>query len=110
MSNSTTQSTKPVQRPVYRKMLPGGVSSAVFENQRDGRVYRSINLQRSYRKDNEWKRMGIYFDHEDLPFAIEALSGALTFLNDFRSSSIPGADAAQGDVEETASEELESAA
>ncbi|MEZ6117760.1 MAG: hypothetical protein R3C28_14485 [Pirellulaceae bacterium] len=70
-----------VSKPIYRKMLRGGISAAVFENTRDGRTYRSVNLQRSYRKNNEWARMSIYMDHEHIPFMIEALDATWKFLN-----------------------------
>ncbi|MCA9200476.1 MAG: hypothetical protein KDA87_23215 [Planctomycetales bacterium] len=68
-------------KPIYRKLLRGGISAAVFENTRDGRTYRSVNLQRSYRKGNEWVRMSIYLDHEHIPFMIEALDATWKFLN-----------------------------
>ncbi len=44
MSNTNT-STSTAKKPVFRKILPGGISAAVFENTRDGRAYRSFNLQ-----------------------------------------------------------------
>lgn len=79
MTNTNNQS-----RPIYQKRLPGGISSAVFQNTReDGRVRRSVNVQRSYRKGDQWVRMGIYLDHEQIPFLIEALQGAWQFLNDY---------------------------
>ena len=68
-------------KPIYRKLLRGGISAAVFENTREGRTYRSVNLQRSYRKGNEWVRMSIYLDHEHIPFMIEALDATWKFLN-----------------------------
>ena len=68
-------------KPIYRKLLRGGISAAVFENTREGRTYRSVNLQRSYRKGNEWARMSIYLDHEHIPFMIEALDATWKFLN-----------------------------
>ena len=81
MTNSNT--TKPTaKQPVFRKKLPGGISSAVFENERDGRTYRSINIQRSYKKNGEWTRMSMYLDHEHIPFMIEVLEGTWRFLNE----------------------------
>ena len=78
----TTSNNKPeAKKPVYRKLLPNGISAAVFENVRDGRTYRSVNLQRSYRKDNNWNRMTLYLDHEHIPFVIEALQSTWQFLN-----------------------------
>ena len=80
---STNTTTKPAaKKPVFRKILPGGISAAVFENTRDGRTYRSVNLQRSYRKNNEWNRMSMYLDHEHIPFVIEVLQGTWQFLNE----------------------------
>ena len=64
MSNETQQ------KPIFKKQLRYGIASAVFESQRDGRIYRSVNLQRSYRKNDEWHRMTIYLDHEQIPFMI----------------------------------------
>ena len=80
MSNSNN---KPVAKPIFRKQLPGGISAAVFENTRDGRTYRSVNIQRSYLKDGKWNRMSLYLDHEHIPFMIEVLEGTWKFLNDY---------------------------
>ena len=80
MTNANT-SAQP-KRPVFRKQLPGGISTAVFENTRDGRTYRSVNLQRSYKKDGKWIRMSMYLDHEHIPFFIEVLQGTWAFLNE----------------------------
>lgn len=80
----TNNTNKPAPKtPVFRKQLPGGISTAVFENTRDGRTYRSINLQRSYRKDGKWQRMSMYLDHEHIPFFIEVLQGTWDFLNTY---------------------------
>ena len=81
MTNINTTKPTPKQ-PVFRKKLPGGISSAVFENERDGRTYRSINIQRSYKKNGEWTRMSMYLDHEHIPFMIELLKGTWQFLNE----------------------------
>lgn len=78
MSTTSTSSTK---RPVYRKSLPGGLSIAVFENDRDGRIQKSVNFQRSYRQGDAWVRKGMYLDHDQLPFAIEILQATLSYLN-----------------------------
>lgn len=87
MTDQTTD--KKSTRPIFRKKLPNGISAAVFENERDGRVFRSINLQRSYKgKDGNWARSSIYIDHEHIPFAIEALQGVWRFLNDYRPEAI----------------------
>ncbi len=75
-------------RPVYQRRLPHGISAAVFQNTRDdGSLFRSVNIQRSYRKGDSWQRMGIYLDHEHLPFMIEALQAAWKFLNEGPASS-----------------------
>ncbi|MCA9194594.1 MAG: hypothetical protein KDB03_22640 [Planctomycetales bacterium] len=79
MTTNSTETKK--AKPVFRKLLPNGISAAVFENEYEGRTYRSVNLQRSYRKDGEWKRMSMYIDHEHIPFLIEALQGTWNFLN-----------------------------
>jgi hypothetical protein len=79
----TNTSEKQTNKPVFRKKLPGGISTAVFEHERDGKTYRSVNLQRSYKQKGEWKRMSIYLDHADIPFMIEALQGTWQFLNEF---------------------------
>lgn len=79
MSNSN----KPVAKPIFRKQLAGGISSAVFESTRDGRTYRSVNIQRSYLKDGKWKRMSLYLDHEHIPFMIDVLESTWKFLNDY---------------------------
>ena len=75
MSNNQTN------KPIYRKLLRGGISAAVFEHERDGSTYRSVNVQRSYRHKGEWKRMNIYLDHEHIPFMQEALQSVWQFLN-----------------------------
>jgi len=82
MTNTNNQPSGK-SKPVFRKQLPGGIGSAVFENSYEGRTYRSVNIQRSYRKDNKWTRMSIYLDHEQIPFMIEALQSAWQFLNDY---------------------------
>jgi hypothetical protein len=76
-----TVQSNPV-KPVFKKQLPNGVAAAVFENSRDGRIYRSVNLQRSYRKQDQWHRMSLYLDHQDIPFAIEALQAAWKYLSE----------------------------
>ncbi len=82
MSINSNSSKQPAKQPIFRKKLPGGISTAVFENVRDGRTYRSVNLQRSYRnKNGEWSRMSMYLDHEHIPFMIELLQGTWDFLN-----------------------------
>ena len=79
----TNTNTKPnAKLPVFKKALPGGISAAVFENERDERTYRSVNLQRSYRKNGQWNRMTMYLDHEHIPFFIEALEATWKFLNE----------------------------
>ena len=70
------------QKPIFKKQLRYGIASAVFERHRDGQTYRSVNLQRSYRKNDQWQRMTIYLDHEHIPFMIEALKATWDFLND----------------------------
>ncbi len=81
MSNTNT-STSTAKKPVFRKILPGGISAAVFENTRDGRTYRSVNLQRSYKQNGNWNRMSMYLDHQHIPFIIEVLQGTWQFLNE----------------------------
>ena len=77
----TNNSNAPAKKPIFRKSLPGGLSIAVFENEYEGRKYRSVNFQRSYRKNGNWVRSGMYLDHDQVPFAIEILQGTLEFLN-----------------------------
>jgi hypothetical protein len=84
----TNSNNKPTAKPIYRKQLPGGISSAVFENSRDGRVYRSVNLQRSYYRDGKWNRLSLYLDHEHIPFMIEVLEATWKFLNDYPISGV----------------------
>lgn len=113
---SSTSTTKPVaKKPVYRKILPGGISAAVFENTRDGRTYRSVNLQRSYRKNDQWNRMSMYLDHEHIPFIIEVLQSTWQFLNEHPSSSVaaevsqshPDDTLAEGDIDNLATSEFD---
>lgn len=99
MSNSKS-------KPIYRKVLRGGVSAAVFENTHKDRTYRSVNIQRSYRKGNEWVRMSIYLDHEHIPFMQEALDSVWKFLN----NEINYGEAAIADEEQPHIEEAEQAA
>jgi len=79
---STTNTAKPAKKPVYRKQLPGGISAAVFENTRDGRTYRSVNLQRSYKQNGKWERRNLFLDHEHIPFIQEVLDGVWKYLNE----------------------------
>lgn len=68
-------------RPIFKKQLPHGIAAAVFEKHTNDRTYRSVNLQRSYKKDGKWERMTIYLNHEQIPFFIEALEATWKFLN-----------------------------
>ena len=68
-------------KPVFKKQLRRGIATAVFERTHEDRTYRSVNLQRSYYKNEEWHRMNISLDHEDIPFMIEALKATWNFLN-----------------------------
>ena len=92
MTNTNTTKTA-AKTPVFRKKLPFGISSAVFENEYEGRTYRSVNIQRSYRKNNQWTRMSMYLDHEHIPFMIEVLQGTWEFLNAYPASSNIGSEA-----------------
>jgi len=75
------------QQPVFKKQLRG-VATAVFESEnKDGKKYRSINLQRSFLKNGKWERRSIYLNHADIPFVIEALQSTWNFLNDYPISS-----------------------
>ena len=85
---TNTNTAKAAIKPVFRKQLPGGISAAVFENERDGRTYRSVNLQRSYKKNGQWTRMSMYLDHEHIPFIIEVLQSTWQFLNEHPASSV----------------------
>ncbi len=81
MTDNSNTSTATPKLPKFRKQLPNGISAAVFENTRNGRTYRSVNLQRSYKRDGKWNRMSLYLDHEHIPFVQEALQGVWNFLN-----------------------------
>ncbi len=98
---TSTQTNKPVAKPVFRKQLPGGISAAVFENTREGRTYRSINLQRSYKQNGKWNRMGMYIDHEHIPFVIEVLQGTWNFLNEYSVSQNQATDTDTAESPET---------
>lgn len=102
MTNNNS-SNNTAKKPVYRKLMPGGITAAVFENEYEGRSYKSVNLQRSYKKGNDWKRMGIYLDHEHIPFMIEALKATLDYLNGQFGGHA-------NDLEQTTSEPMESVA
>ncbi len=88
MTNTSNSSASQPKKPRYRKQLPNGISAAVFENTRDGRIYRSVNLQRSYKRDGKWNRMSLYLDHEHIPFVQEALQSVWQFLNEVPPSNI----------------------
>ncbi len=96
MSNSNN---KPVAKPIFKKQLPQGISAAVFQNTRDGKTYRSINLQRSYKADGKWQRMSLYLDHEHIPFFMDALDATWRFLNDYPIGSVATVDAEPENVE-----------
>ena len=89
---------KTPRNPIFQKRLPGGISAAIFEHVRNGKTYRSINVQRSYKSGNGWNRSSIYLDYENIPFTIEALNAALRFLNDFPVKSIEMDEATDGAV------------
>ena len=111
---TNTNTTKPTIKPVFRKQLPGGISAAVFENERDGRTYRSVNLQRSYKKNGQWARMSMYLDHEHIPFFIEVLEGTWKYLNEHpvggslvtESESEPTEEPVDDEIDAEASEEV----
>ena len=74
--------TKP--QPIFKKQLRGGIAMAIFEQTTaEGRSYPSINLQRSYfsKKQNDWVRMNIFVEHQQIPLAQEALKAAWDYLN-----------------------------
>ena len=48
-----TNNTSTKQHPIFKKQLPQGIAAAVFEKRVKDRVYRSVNLQRSYKKDGQ---------------------------------------------------------
>jgi hypothetical protein len=104
MTNTNTNTNKSnAVKPVFRKQLPGGISAAVFQNVRDGRTYRSVNLQRSYRDRNgKWNRSSVYLDHADIPFMIEVLQGTWNYLNDHP---IGAASSTEGEAEPVESTE-----
>jgi hypothetical protein len=80
---TNTNHTQSKKKPVYRKQLPGGISAAVFLNEYDGRTYRSVNLQRSYKKrDGNWERNSLFIEHKDIPMVIEALNGVWSYLSE----------------------------
>lgn len=96
-NNASTQ--KSTAKPIFRKQLPGGISSAVFENTRDGRTYRSVNIQRAYKQNNDWKRMSLYLDHEHIPFMLEALQATWNYLNNTPLSYVENTDAGANEAE-----------
>jgi hypothetical protein len=105
---TNTNNAKPAaKKPIFRKQLPGGISAAVFENTRDGKTFRSVNLQRSYRKDGKWNRMSIYLDHQDIPFMIEVLNGVWRYLNEFPVGTSSENDSEAAEPEDTVDESSE---
>ena len=38
------------QQPIFKKQLRRGIAAAVFENIHEDRIFRSVDLQRSYCK------------------------------------------------------------
>ena len=104
---TNTNTTKPSIKPVFRKQLPGGISAAVFENERDGRTYRSVNLQRSYKKNGEWTRMSMYLDHEHIPFFIEVLEGTWKYLNEHPVGGSQASDAETVTIDEPIDDEAD---
>ncbi len=76
--------TNSKQQPIFKKQLRGGIALAIFEQTtKEGRSYPSINLQRSYfsKKENDWVRMNIFVEHQQIPLAQEALKAAWDYLN-----------------------------
>ncbi len=70
------------RQPIFKKQLRRGIAAAVFENMHEDRIYRSIDLQRSYYRNSQWHRMNISLSHEDIPFIIAALEATWDFLNE----------------------------
>ena len=108
MSDTANSPATTPKKPRYRKQFPNGISVAVFEHSRDGRTYRSINLQRSYRHNGEWSRKSIYLDQEHIPFVQEALKSVWDYMLNGLHSSVEGQDATEGD-ETSSAEEPEAA-
>ncbi len=78
---TNTSNTEAKRKPIYRKSLPGNISTAIFANTHDGRTFYSINLQRSYRtRSGEWQRQSIFLEYGDLLHTIEALNDAFRYL------------------------------
>lgn len=78
MENSTT--TKSAAKPVQTFRLKG-ISASVFENKsEDGKTsFHKVSLQRSYRKDGEWKQSDS-LGRDDLPIAALLLQRAWEFV------------------------------
>ncbi len=80
---TNTNNTEAKKKPIYRKQMPGNISTAIFANTNDGRTFYSINLQRSYRtRSGEWQRQSIFLEYGDILYAIEALRGTFKFLSE----------------------------
>lgn len=72
------------QQPIFKKQLRGGIALAIFEHSTaEGRSYPSVNLQRSYfsKKKNDWVRMNIIIEHQQIPLAQAVLAEAWDYLN-----------------------------
>jgi len=72
------------QQPIFKKHLRGGIALAIFEHTTtEGRSYPSVNLQRSYfsKKQNDWVRMNVIIEHQQIPLAQAALAAAWDYLN-----------------------------
>lgn len=76
MERSTTpKSAKPVK--AFRLH---GVAASVFANStEDGETYHKVQLQRTYRQDNEWKTTQS-LSRDDLPIAALLLEQAWAFI------------------------------
>lgn len=81
-----SQSNNTIQ-PIFKKQLRYGIAVAVFETARDGIITRSVNVQKSYKRNGEWTRHNLYLDHHHLPFMIEALTSTWDFMNETTASS-----------------------
>jgi hypothetical protein len=93
-----------IRYPKHASERPGGISAAVFENTREGKTYRSVNLQRSYWHNGKWNRMPIYLDHQDIPFMIEVLNGVWRYLNEFPAGTSGESDGDVAGAEDTVDE------
>lgn len=80
-------------QPIFEKILPRGIRAKVWVNEHDGKRWLSPQLERSYKKGDQWARSLISLRRDDIPLALKALQAMHDFIIDEESNTASGSQA-----------------